>query len=87
MWTIWRERNSRTFENKETPLAKIIELFFGSLYDWSRAWGLTSSPSVGEFLASLASDFSELLLYPRFECMLYAHKAFLNKILTYQKNK
>jgi hypothetical protein len=65
MWTIWRERNSRTFENKETPLAKIIELFFGSLYDWSRAWGLTSSPSykkkniyiyVGEFLASLASD-------------------------------
>jgi hypothetical protein len=56
MWTIWRERNSRTFENKETPLAKIIELFFGSLYDWSRAWGLTSSPSVGEFLASECSD-------------------------------
>jgi hypothetical protein len=58
MWTTWREKNSRTFENKETPLAKIIGFFFGSLYDWSRAWGLTSSPSIGEFLASLASDFS-----------------------------
>jgi hypothetical protein len=41
MWTIWRERNKRTFENQETPLAKLIELFFVSLYDWSRAWGLT----------------------------------------------
>jgi hypothetical protein len=59
MWTIWRERNKRTFENTETPLAKIIEIFFGSLYDWSRAWGLTSSPSVGEFLASLAFDSSD----------------------------
>ena len=59
MWTIWRERNKRTFENQETPVAKIIELFFISLYDWSRAWGLTTSPSVGEFLASLAFDSSD----------------------------
>ena len=58
MWTIWRERNKRTFDNTETPLEKIIETFFGSLYDWSRAWGLTSSPSVGDFLASLAFDSS-----------------------------
>ncbi len=34
-------------------MGKISELFFGSLYDWSRAWGLTSSASVGEFLESL----------------------------------
>jgi hypothetical protein len=56
MWTIWRERNTRTFENQETPMAKLIELFFTTLYDWSRAWGLTHSPSVGEFLDSLAFD-------------------------------
>ena len=58
MWTIWRERNKRTFENQETSMAKLIELFFNTLYDWSRAWGLTTSPSVGEFLASLAFDSS-----------------------------
>ena len=62
MWTIWRERNKRTFENQETLVAKIIEIFFVSLYDWSRAWGLTSSPSVGEFLTSLAFDNSDLHL-------------------------
>ena len=62
MWTIWRERNKRTFENMETPVAKVIEIFFVSLYDWSRAWGLTSSPFVGEFLASLAFDNSDLHL-------------------------
>lgn len=28
------------FENIESPMGKIIENFFGSLYDWSWAWGL-----------------------------------------------
>jgi hypothetical protein len=41
---------------------KLLENFFGVLYDWSQAWGFTSSPSVGEFLASLAFDDSDLLL-------------------------
>ena len=62
MWTIWQERNSRTFEDKEIAMDKLIEIFFGVLYDWSRAWGFTSSPSRGEFLASLAFDNSDLLL-------------------------
>uniref|UniRef100_A0A2N9H4Z9 Reverse transcriptase domain-containing protein n=1 Tax=Fagus sylvatica TaxID=28930 RepID=A0A2N9H4Z9_FAGSY len=62
MWTIWRERNKRIFEDQETPLAKLLELFFINLYDWSRAWGLTVSPSVGEFLASLAFHSSTLQL-------------------------
>ncbi len=50
MWTIW------FFQNKEIALDKLSEIFFGVLYDWSRAWGLTSSLSVGEFLVSLAFD-------------------------------
>ena len=37
-------------------MAKVIELFFVSLFDWSRAWGLTSSPSMGEFLESFACN-------------------------------
>ena len=43
-------------------MAKLIELFFTTLYDRSRAWVLTISPSVGEFLASLAFDSSNLHL-------------------------
>ena len=62
MWTIWRERNNRTFENLESPVAKFIKLFFATLFNWSRAWGLTSSLSVGEFLVSLAFDNSDPLL-------------------------
>jgi hypothetical protein len=62
MWTIWRERNKRTFENMETPLAKTIELFFVTLFDWSRAWGLTSSTSVGEFLESIYCNSSDMHL-------------------------
>ena len=60
MWTIWRERNKQIFEDQETPMAKLLELFLTTLYDWSRAWGLTTSPSVGEFLDSLAFDSSNL---------------------------
>ncbi len=64
MWTIWWERNSRTFEDKETAMDKLLEIFIGVLFDWSRAWGFTSSPSVGEFLVSLFFDNSnsDLLL-------------------------
>jgi hypothetical protein len=62
MWTLWKERNNRTFEDKEIPLAKIIKIFFGSLYDWSRAWGLSSSPFVGDFIDSLAFVNSDLHL-------------------------
>jgi hypothetical protein len=54
MWTIWRERNCRTFEDLDNPLEKIIELFTGSLFDWSRAWGFSLTQSLGTFLESLA---------------------------------
>ena len=56
------ERNKRIFEDQETPLAKLLELFFINLYDWSRAWGLTVSLSVGEFMASFAFNSSNLHL-------------------------
>ena len=56
MWTIWQERNSRTFKNIESFVGKIMESCFGSLFDWSRVWGLTLSSSIGDFLESLAID-------------------------------
>ena len=58
MWIIWWERNSRTFEDKDHSSGKIIERAMGSLYDWSSAWGLCLSQSLGEFLESLSFSFS-----------------------------
>jgi hypothetical protein len=35
MWTIWWERNNRTFENQELAMDKLLEFFYGALFDWS----------------------------------------------------
>ena len=54
MWTIWRERNRRTFEDVELSTIKLIELFFGLLFDWAWAWGLSPMLSLADFVASLS---------------------------------
>jgi hypothetical protein len=55
-WTIWWERNNRTFENKEFAMDKLLEFFYDALFDWSQAWGFTSTSFVGEFVVSLAFE-------------------------------
>ena len=54
MWIVWRERNSRIFEDKEHSTTKLTELFFGTLFDWARVWGFTSALSVADFVVSLS---------------------------------
>jgi hypothetical protein len=51
---IWRERNNRTFEDIEHSVGQLIESCMCSLYDWAKAWGFTTSTSVGGFLESLS---------------------------------
>ena len=53
MWCIWRERNWRTFEDRDKSDNQLLAYFSGSLFDWSRAWGLTSSDSIPMFPSSL----------------------------------
>ena len=53
MWTIWRERNSRIFEDEEHSKTKLAKLFFGLLFDWARVWRLTSEVSLASFVVSL----------------------------------
>uniref|UniRef100_A0A2N9I206 Reverse transcriptase zinc-binding domain-containing protein n=1 Tax=Fagus sylvatica TaxID=28930 RepID=A0A2N9I206_FAGSY len=55
MWSVWRERNARTFENTCRSADQLQELFVNSLYDWSRVWGFTTANTVAEFIASLVS--------------------------------
>ena len=54
MWSIWRERNNRTFKDKEQSLPKLVELFYGLLFDWARVWGLTMEKSLAAFVVSLS---------------------------------
>ena len=52
-WCLWRERNRRTFEDMDSSDDQLLASFSGSLFDWSRAWGLTSIDSLPSFLNSL----------------------------------
>ena len=52
-WCFWRERNRRTFEDMDSSDDQLLASFSGSLFDWSRAWRLTSSDFLPSFLSSL----------------------------------
>jgi hypothetical protein len=56
MWSLWHERNSRIFEDKEQSLIHLQESFVGRLYDCSRSWGFTTASSLPEFAVSLIVD-------------------------------
>jgi hypothetical protein len=53
MWTIWKERNQRTFEDVSKADNQILEGFIQTLFDWSKTWGFSSSTSIPEFISSL----------------------------------
>ena len=54
MWCIWREHDWWMFEDLDRSEDQMLALFFGSLFDWARVWGLTSSDSIPFFLSSLS---------------------------------
>ena len=53
-WCIWKERNRRTFEDLDSYSDQMLASFSGTLFDWSRAWGLTTSDSLPSFISSLS---------------------------------
>jgi hypothetical protein len=54
MWTIWEERNHRTFEDVSKLDSHLLEGFILTLFDWSRAWGFSTSTSIPDFISSLS---------------------------------
>ena len=38
MWCIWKERNSRCFEDNERSMLNLKLLFFKTLLDWFSVW-------------------------------------------------
>ena len=54
LWCIWKEQNRRTFEDFNSSVDQFLASFSGTLFDWSRAWRLTTSDSLPSFLSSLS---------------------------------
>ena len=52
MWCLWRERNSRCFEDIERSIPDLKHLFFRTLLDWLFALQNKSFPSFFVFLDS-----------------------------------
>ena len=53
MWTVWLERNRRSFEDNEKTLDELKVLCRHCLFEWSRCWGFTNFSSLSEFIFSL----------------------------------
>ena len=81
----------------DSPDDQLLVFFSGSLFDWSRAWGLTSSDSLPSFLNSLLchlyfffSFFFLLFLFPLYFslCLIYfLHKVVFLNIYHYYLSK
>ena len=57
LWSIWRERNLRTFEGKELSPSDLQSLVFRMLFDWICVTGLFSYSSFQDFIDSCTSHF------------------------------
>jgi hypothetical protein len=54
MWIVWLERNRRSFEDTSSSDSQLRDSFAAMLFDWSRAWGFTSSPNIIDFISCLS---------------------------------
>ncbi len=50
LWSIWRERNIRTFEGKETSLRDLQASMFRMLFDWIHVSVLLSVSCFQDFI-------------------------------------
>jgi hypothetical protein len=57
MWCLWRERNARSFDDREIGLLELKRLLLQTLYTWRVAWNTTHASTFSEFL-DLCSSFS-----------------------------
>ena len=87
MWCIWKERNSRCFEENECSMLDLKLLFFGTLLDWFSMWRNQPFSSILDLL-----DLCNFCIWHVHPCMLpvYLSVSFfdINKsLLLIQKKK
>ena len=85
LWCLWRERNSRCFEDTERSIPDLKLLFFRTLRDWLFALQDKSFPS---FIDSLDScNFCIWFLFPCTLPVYYGVPFISIYLITYQKKK
>ena len=50
-----------TFEDVSSSKSQLLNCFASTLFDWSRAWGFTSSSNVTDFISSLSSSHDDVI--------------------------
>jgi hypothetical protein len=55
MWTIWRERNARCFEDHEKSKDELLNLLVKSLFVWTGAFNISSLSSFLQFVEFCSS--------------------------------
>ena len=53
LWCLWKEQNRQTFKDLDSSEDQMLASFSGTVFNWSRAWGLMSSDSLASFISSL----------------------------------
>ena len=76
MWLIWREQNTRTFEDVEKSVDLLKSLLVGTLFGWSRIWGFTQFISLSDFLHSISVSLS-------FFCICFKYSLFITVNMMY----
>ena len=87
MWTVWLERNSRTFEDVLCSTDQLLEKFANSLFDWLRVWGFSTADSVTDFIAFCFCFSYYFVTVGPSVCMLCAHNGFFFNIIPFTCQK
>jgi hypothetical protein len=66
MWKIWKERNSRIFEDKASSMDQLKGAFVNALFDWARVSGFTTTILVTEVVDSVYALLLRLLVLCNF---------------------
>ena len=57
MWTVWKDRNSRIFEDVSSTDIQLRDCLASSLFEWSKVSGYSTSSSIIAFISALSSVF------------------------------
>ena len=85
LWCLWRERNSRCFEDKERSISDLKLFFFRTLMDWLAALQNQSILSFLDFLDSC--NFCSWLFDPLYTPCVQGCSIFLRSINFYLSKK
>jgi hypothetical protein len=62
MWTVWKERNSCTFEDVSSMDIQLRDCFASNLFEWSKVSGYSTSLTVTAFISALSSISNDVIL-------------------------